>query len=298
MTILDVFRLDGDVAIITGGGGGLGGAMARAFAEVGADVCVVGRSAATLDPVRRDIERRGRRALALSCDVIDPAAAVRIADEVADRLGGPTILVNNAGGLAGDELPLPALEMTEASWTAQIDLNLTSAWRLTKACAGHMANGGVVLNISSIKAFQPQNGSGAYAAAKAALNNLTLALSIDLAPRIRVNGIAPGPIPTAAFMRARGVTEADFPTIAEEWGVPPGSSGSPRRCRRRGPVPGLSRGELDHRPDADRGRRNVGATPTQAVRAPAAIGGSTNGLVPGSANTAPLAMRPSTSSAP
>lgn len=227
MAILDLFRLDGAVALITGGGGGLGGAMARAFAEAGADVCIVGRTAATLEPVKAQIEQRGRRALALAEDLTDPDAAARIADAAAERLGVLTVLVNNVGGLGGDERPLPALEMAEASWTAQIDLNLTSVWRLTRACVPHMTAGGVVLNISSIKAFQPRDGSGAYAAAKAALNTLTLALSGDLAPAIRVNGIAPGPVPTAAFMKARAVSEADFPAIAAQWGIPLGRLGHP-----------------------------------------------------------------------
>jgi 7-alpha-hydroxysteroid dehydrogenase len=81
--------------------------------------------------------------------------------------------------------------------------------------------------MSSIKAFKPAGGSGAYAAAKAALNNLTTALSLDLAPRFRVNAIAPGPVPTEAFKTKRNVTEADFPRVAREWGVPLERLGSP-----------------------------------------------------------------------
>lgn len=227
MAILDLFRLDGAVALITGAGGGLGSAIARAFAEVGADVAVVGRSVGPLERVREDVERRGQRCSVIPADVSDPKAAKQIIDTVLVRHGKLTILVNNVGGLAGDKRPLPSMELSEESWTAQIDLNLTSVWRLTKIAVPQMTDGGVILNMSSIKAYHPENGSSAYAAAKAALNNLTLSLSRELAPRFRVNGIAPGPVPTETFMKARNVTEADFPRVAQEWGVPLGRVGHP-----------------------------------------------------------------------
>jgi 7-alpha-hydroxysteroid dehydrogenase len=228
MTIFDLFRLDGDVALITGGGGGLGSAIARAFADAGADVAVVGRSLAPLQTVRADVERRGRRCAVITGDVTDARAAEAMVCACIERLGKLTILVNNVGGLGGkDERPLPAMELSEESWTSQIDLNLNSVWRLTKVAVPRMSSGGVILNMSSIKAFRPDGGSGAYGAAKAALNNLTLALSKDLAPKFRVNAIAPGPVPTDAFMNARNVTEADFPSVAKEWGIPLGRLGRP-----------------------------------------------------------------------
>ena len=220
MGIFELFRLDGGVALITGGGGGLGSAIARAFAEAGADIAVNGRSSGPLEQVREDVERLGRRCAVLPGDIGDRAVAPQVIAETIARLGKLTILVNNVGGIAGDERPLPAMELSEESWDAQIDLNLSSVWRLTKAAVPVMSGGGVILNMSSIKAFQPAGGSGAYGAAKAALNNLTVALSRDLAPRIRVNGIAPGPVPTPAFMEKRKVTEADLPRVAREWGVP------------------------------------------------------------------------------
>ena len=225
MSILDLFRLDGHVALITGGGGGLGGAIARAFAEVGADVALVGRSPVPLEKVRAEVEGRGRRCAVIPGDVTDSATLPRIAADTVSRLGKLTILVNNVGGIAGAERPLPCMELSDESWTAQIDLNLNSVWRLTRAAVPRMTEGGVILNMSSIKAYKPQDGSGAYAAAKAGLNNLTVALAHDLAPRFRVNGIAPGPVPTEAFMEKRKVAEADFPRIAREWGVPLGRLG-------------------------------------------------------------------------
>jgi 7-alpha-hydroxysteroid dehydrogenase len=220
MSILDQFRLDGQVALITGGGGGLGGAIARAFADVGADIAVVGRTRASLEVVARDIEARGRRCSVITADVADPSSAERMLRESEAALGTLTILVNNVGGIAGDDAPKAALQTSEPSWIAQIDLNLTSVWRLTQAAVPRMTRGGVILNMSSIKAFQPAGGSGAYAVSKAGLNTLTVALATDLAPRFRVNGLAPGPVPTDKFKEVRGVTEADFPRVAREWGVP------------------------------------------------------------------------------
>jgi 7-alpha-hydroxysteroid dehydrogenase len=225
--IQDLFRLDGHVALITGGGGGLGGAMGRAFADAGADIALVGRTRAPLDAVRVDIERRGRRCAVIPADVTDASRLEHCVSRTIDELGKLTILVNNVGGIAGDDLPKPAMQLTEESWTAQIDLNLTSVWRLIKVAVPRMSEGGVILNMSSIKAFQPAGGSAAYAAAKAGLNNLTLALSKDLAPRFRVNAIAPGPVPTEKFKQVRGVTEADFPRVAREWGVPLERLGTP-----------------------------------------------------------------------
>ena len=227
MSVLDLFRLDGQVALITGGGGGLGSAMARAFAEVGADVAVVGRTSASLEAVAAQVRARGRRCAMIRADLADPDSFGRIVEETLTALGGLTILCNNVGGIAGDDAPKPAMETSDASWCAQIDLNLTSVWRLIKAAVPRMTRGGVILNMSSIKAFQPNDGSAAYAVSKAALNTLTLALSKDLAPQFRVNGIAPGPVPTEKFKEVRQVTEADYPRVAREWGVPLGRLGTP-----------------------------------------------------------------------
>lgn len=221
MSIAEYFRLDGKVALITGGGGGLGSAMARAFADMGADVALTARSVANLDAARAEVESRGRKAVAIAANITDPAAPRRFVDETIRQLGSLNILVNNAGGLGGvDTTPLPLNQLSEESWAAQIELNLTSVWRTSKAAAPYLGPGGVILNISSIKGLKPQGGSGAYGAAKAAVNNMTIALAHDLAPHVRVNAIAPGPVPTEAFMRARNVTEVDFPRVAREWGVP------------------------------------------------------------------------------
>lgn len=227
MGIYDLFRLDGAVALITGGGGGLGSTIAQAFAEAGADIAVNGRTLEPLQKVQASVERTGRRCTIVQGDITDSTFAAQAVEQVIARLGRLTILVNNVGGLAGDETPLPAMQIEEKFWDAQVDLNLNSVWRLTRQAVPRMTDGGVILNMSSIRAFQPENGSAAYAAAKAGLNVLTIALAHDLAPKFRVNGIAPGPVPTDAFKEKRRVTEADFPRIAKEWGVPLARLGKP-----------------------------------------------------------------------
>jgi 7-alpha-hydroxysteroid dehydrogenase len=227
MSILDLFRLDGQVALITGGGGGLGSAMARAFADVGADIAVVGRSAGPLEAVAAAVRERGRRCATIPADLSDPASFAHVVDATVAELGSLTILANNVGGIAGDDAPKPAMETSDESWVAQLDLNLTSVWRLTRMAVPKMTRGGVILNMSSIKAYQPNGGSAAYAVAKSGLNTLTVALAKDLAPRFRVNGIAPGPVPTEKFKEVRRVTEADYPRVAREWGVPLERLGTP-----------------------------------------------------------------------
>jgi len=228
MSFADNFRLDGHVALITGGSGGLGGAMARAFAQMGADVAVTARSADKLDAVCRDVEASGRRALSVAANITDADAPQRILDAVLAGFGKLTILVNNAGGMASPDQPLAKLnDTTEPFWFGQIDLNITSVWRMSKIAAPAIQDGGSIINISSIKGYRPENGSGPYGAAKAAVNNMTIALAHDLAPAIRVNGIAPGPIPTESFQKMRKVTEADYPRVAKEWGVPLGRVGHP-----------------------------------------------------------------------
>jgi NAD(P)-dependent dehydrogenase (short-subunit alcohol dehydrogenase family) len=144
MSILGLFRMDGEVALITGGGGGLGTAIAQAFADCGADVAVVGRTLAPLEKARVAIEARGRKCAVIARDVTSPGSADAIVEECIANLGKLTVLVNNVGGIAGDERPLPALDMTDQSWAAQIELNLNSVWRLTKAAVPRMTAGGAI----------------------------------------------------------------------------------------------------------------------------------------------------------
>ncbi len=220
MSIFDRFRLDGQAAIVTGAGAGIGAGVARGFAEAGADVAIVARSPDALARVKADIEALGRKCVVIATDVTAPGSPAAIAEQAHAALGRLTILVNNVGGLGGGEVIHPAMEIPAEVFRLQLDVNLTSALLMTQAVAPLMTGGGAIINMSSIMAYKPFGGSAGYIAAKAAMNNLTVALAHDLAPSIRVNGIAPGPIITDALTGPLNLkTEEDYARIAKEWGV-------------------------------------------------------------------------------
>lgn len=199
MSLLDKFRLDGQVAVVTGAGKGIGRAIAIALAEAGADVAVGARTASDLDKVAGEIRVLGRRALAVPTDATSNAALQNLAQRASDELGPIGIWVSNAGGIPGGT-PRYLTRTTEESWDAQIDLNLKAVWMGAVVAASHMkGGGGVIINISSRAATGPQVRNGPYAAAKAGVNSLTNTLAHELAPNIRVNAVGPGPIPTENF---------------------------------------------------------------------------------------------------
>ncbi|WP_296680490.1 SDR family NAD(P)-dependent oxidoreductase [Novosphingobium sp.] len=209
MGILDTFRLDGQVAVVTGAGKGIGRAIAIALAEAGADVAVAARTQADLDSVADDIRACGRRALALATDATDRAALDRLAEGAAATLGPLTIWVNNAGGIP-DGTPRYLTRTDDDQFDAQIALNLKAVWMGATVAARHMgAGGGAIVNISSRSAYGPQVKNGPYGAAKAAVNSLTSTLSVELAPAIRVNAVAPGPVPTENFDDCMGTDTAE-----------------------------------------------------------------------------------------
>jgi 7-alpha-hydroxysteroid dehydrogenase len=220
MSILDRFRLDGGAALITGAGAGIGAGIARGFAEAGADVAIVARSAGALAAVKAEIEALGRRCVAIPMDVTEADAPARIVRAAHEGLGKLTVLVNNVGGLGGGEVIHGTMDIPAEVFRKQLDINLTSVLLMTQAAAPLMAGGGSIINMSSIMAYKPFGGSAGYIASKAAMNNLTVALAHDLAPAIRVNGIAPGPILTEALTGPLNLkTEEDYSRIAKEWGV-------------------------------------------------------------------------------
>ena len=199
MTVLDRFRLDGRVAVVTGAGKGIGRGIALCLAEAGADVAIAARSIADIEKVANEVRERGRRAAAIPTDATDVAQIDRLAEEAQKQLGAPSIWVSNAGGLP-DATSRYLTRTSESQWDAQIDLNLKAVWSGAVAAARVMAdNGGVIINISSRTAYGPQRKNGPYAASKAAVNSLTETLSVELAPSIRVNAVAPGPVPTQNF---------------------------------------------------------------------------------------------------
>ncbi len=191
MTVLDRFRLDGKVAVVTGASSGLGVAFAQALAEAGADVALGARRADRLEDTRKLVEAAGRRAITVATDVAKPEDCQRLIDETVAQLGRVDVLVNNAGvGTA-----VPATRETPEQFRQVIDVNLNGAYWCAQAAGRAMEPGSSIINISSVlgitTAGLPQ---AAYAASKAGLNGLTRDLAQQWTGRkgIRVNSIAPG----------------------------------------------------------------------------------------------------------
>jgi NAD(P)-dependent dehydrogenase (short-subunit alcohol dehydrogenase family) len=191
MTVLDLFRLDGKVAIVTGASSGLGVAFAQALAEAGADVVLGARRVERLEETRRLVEAAGRRALVVQTDVAEPADCGRLVDEAVRELGRVDVLVNNAGiGTA-----VPATRETPEEFRRVIDINLNGCYWMAQACGRVMQPGSSIVNISSVlgltTAGLPQ---AAYAASKAGLIGMTRDLAQQWTARkgIRVNALAPG----------------------------------------------------------------------------------------------------------
>jgi len=186
--ILDKFRLDGQVAVVTGGSRGLGCAIALGFAQAGADVAAVSR---TGNPdLERAVRELGRRYLHHAADLTRREETKGVIAAVVDKLGEVDILVNNAGIIRRGS----AVEYPEQDWDSTLEIDLTSAFILSQAAAGFMLKKGrgKIINISSVLAFQGGLNVVAYSAAKHGLAGLTKALANDWAKQgINVNAIAP-----------------------------------------------------------------------------------------------------------
>ncbi|WP_312916364.1 glucose 1-dehydrogenase [Stenotrophomonas sp.] len=200
MNVQAHFDLSGKVAIVTGGGNGIGRASAMMLAAYGAAVAIADLKLAAAEKVAAEIVAAGGKALALECNVLKDEDLVRVVERTANELGGIHILVNNAGGGgAGRESPYKiSLEQFERPF----QINVFSAWRLSQLCAPHMQKGGYgsIINMSSMSSINKSPAISAYAASKAAINHMTANLAHDYGPAgIRVNAVGPGAVRTDAL---------------------------------------------------------------------------------------------------
>jgi NAD(P)-dependent dehydrogenase (short-subunit alcohol dehydrogenase family) len=218
------FDLTGDVAVVTGAGRGIGEGIALTLADAGAAVVCAARRGSEVERVAADIRAAGGRAIAVPTDVTDGAAVERLAQAAVNEFGRLDIWVNNAGG---SPIQTPLVNLPEEEWDATIALNLTAVWRCTVIAARHMGDNGRVVNISSRAGDTVVLGSGHYSAAKAGVNMLTRAFAKELGPRVRVNCIMPGAVPTEIMMTAMKLSEDDLPKLEHRLHLPMRRLGTP-----------------------------------------------------------------------
>ena len=214
--------MSGRVAVVTGSGQGIGRAIAWGLADHGCDVVLNARRIDDLETTAAGVRDRGRRALIVAGDIRDLSET--IGDRTIAEFGRLDIWVNNVGG--SDEKATRALiDTADDTFRAQLELNLTSAFQGCKAAAARMGPGGAIVNISSGAGTRGSPSTGPCAAAKAGMNNMTQTLALELAPNIRVNAVAPGPVVTEAF---RETLTDDADKLAEIAAtIPLGRMGTP-----------------------------------------------------------------------
>lgn len=225
MHTLDMYKLQGRVALVTGGGHGIGRHLSIGLAEAGADVVVVGRNLEPLQEVAESIESMGRRAWVLQADLSDTDAIDVLVSTLEERVGHVDILVNNAGMVWA----APTLEYPMKGWDRVFDLNVRGLFYLSQQVAKVMKHhgGGSIINISSISAWRcapdEEEPVVAYNASKGAVVSLTRDMAVKLASdNIRVNGIAPGPFLTDMMNHVR---HDEHKLSAFESGIPQQRSG-------------------------------------------------------------------------
>ncbi|MDF2988721.1 MAG: 2-deoxy-D-gluconate 3-dehydrogenase [Eubacterium sp.] len=237
--ILDSFKLEGKVAIVTGASTGLGQGMAIALAEAGAHI--VGISSGTMGETQQKVDRLGRRFLAIRADLTSTEPVEHIIDEATEHFGRIDILVNNAGIIRRED----ALNFSEKDWDDVIDINLKTVFFFSQAAARkfiEQGSGGKIINIASMLSFQGGIRVPSYTASKSAVTGITKALANEWAKfNINVNAIAPGYMITnnTAPLRA---DESRSSAILER--IPAGRWGRPEDMK--GAVVFLASGAADY----------------------------------------------------
>lgn len=195
--ILDRFKVEGKVAVVTGAGRGIGAASALALAEAGADVVLSARSSDQLEVVAKLVQAAGRRAFVVPADLRDLEAVADLADQAHEEFGRLDIVVNNVGGT----IPNALMDTDPAYLEEAFHFNVSTAHALTRAAVPQMlkGDGGSIVNISSVVGRVAGRGYLAYGTAKAALAHYTRLAAQDLSPTIRVNAIAVGSVMTSAL---------------------------------------------------------------------------------------------------
>ncbi|MFC7672303.1 glucose 1-dehydrogenase [Mycolicibacterium sp. GCM10028919] len=222
--ILDDFRLDGRVAVVTGAGQGIGRGIAIGLAEAGASVVIGARTAADLDEVVAHIEGAGGTAMAVVTDVLVDEDRRRLVDSAVQRYGRLDVLINNAGGTG----PRPAMATSERFFDMAMKFNVTSPFLTSQLAAQAMvdtAGSGAIVNISSRASDMVLGAFTAYGAGKAALNQMTRNLAAEFAPLVRVNGIIVGGVATQGL---EVVLTNDDLRAQFEANTPMGRPGTPR----------------------------------------------------------------------
>ncbi|MBZ6493869.1 SDR family NAD(P)-dependent oxidoreductase [Natrinema longum] len=193
----DLFDLDGRVAVVTGGGRGIGRAIAIELANAGAAVVPSARSTDEIEAVAGEIRESGGDAVAVSADVTDSTDVSDVIDRAAAEFGGVDVVVNNAGFNPDDALGRPE-EVDTESLDRVLDVNLNGAYEVTHAAADYLleSDGGSVINVASVGGLVGLPRQHPYVASKHGLVGLTKSMSLDWAPDVRVNAVAPGYVST------------------------------------------------------------------------------------------------------
>jgi 2-deoxy-D-gluconate 3-dehydrogenase len=221
---MSLFDLNGRVALVTGGNGGIGLGMARGLAEAGAAIAIAGRNAAKSEAAAGELAKLGVKTAVVSGDVTDDAQCRKLVEETMARLGRLDILINNAG----TNIRKPVQELSTAEWRTVIDTNLTSAFVCSQAAypAMKQAGGGKIINIGSMMSIFGAGFAPAYGASKGGIVQLTKSMATGWAKdNIQVNAVLPGWIDTdltrAARQQVNGLNAMVLMrTPVGRWGVP------------------------------------------------------------------------------